>query len=39
MSPSTSTRTHDLVVFGATGFVGRLVAAYLAETCRRSRSQ
>ena len=26
-----STRTHDLVVFGATGFVGRLLAAYLAE--------
>ena len=24
-------RTHDVVVFGATGFVGRLVAAYLAE--------
>jgi short subunit dehydrogenase-like uncharacterized protein len=24
-------RTHDLVVFGATGFVGRLLAAYLAE--------
>ena len=26
-----SARTHDLVVFGATGFVGRLLAAYLAE--------
>jgi short subunit dehydrogenase-like uncharacterized protein len=25
-------RTHDLVVFGATGFVGRLLAAYLAES-------
>src|SRR4051812_50133677 len=25
------TRTHDLVVYGATGFVGRLTAAYLAE--------
>ena len=24
-------RTHDLVVYGATGFVGRLLAAYLAE--------
>ena len=24
-------RTYDLVVFGATGFVGRLLAAYLAE--------
>lgn len=24
-------RTHDIVLFGATGFVGRLVAAYLAE--------
>ena len=29
MAPSA--RTHDLVVFGATGFVGRLLAAYLAE--------
>ena len=26
-----SARTHDVVVFGATGFVGRLTAAYLAE--------
>ncbi|SFF92919.1 saccharopine dehydrogenase family protein [Blastococcus tunisiensis] len=26
-----STRDHDLVLFGATGFVGRLLAAYLAE--------
>lgn len=26
-----SARDHDLVVFGATGFVGRLLAAYLAE--------
>jgi short subunit dehydrogenase-like uncharacterized protein len=26
-----STREHDVVVFGATGFVGRLTAAYLAE--------
>ncbi|HEV7875315.1 MAG TPA: saccharopine dehydrogenase NADP-binding domain-containing protein [Nocardioides sp.] len=26
-----SARTYDLVVFGATGFVGRLLAAYLAE--------
>ena len=26
-----TTRTHDVVVFGATGFVGRLVAGYLAE--------
>ncbi|WP_346618576.1 saccharopine dehydrogenase NADP-binding domain-containing protein [Blastococcus montanus] len=24
-------RTHDLVVYGATGFVGRLLAGYLAE--------
>ena len=24
-------RDHDVVVFGATGFVGRLIAAYLAE--------
>ena len=23
-------RTHDVTVFGATGFVGRLLAAYLA---------
>jgi len=28
---SESERTHDLVVYGATGFVGGLVAAYLAE--------
>lgn len=27
-----SARTYDLVVFGATGFVGRLLAAYLAES-------
>jgi short subunit dehydrogenase-like uncharacterized protein len=26
-----SARTHDLAVFGATGFVGRLLAEYLAE--------
>src|SRR3712207_3289721 len=26
-----SAREHDLVVFGATGFVGKLLAAYLAE--------
>jgi short subunit dehydrogenase-like uncharacterized protein len=26
-----SSREHDLVVFGATGFVGRLLAGYLAE--------
>ena len=26
-----SRRAHDLVVYGATGFVGRLVAGYLAE--------
>ena len=26
-----SARTHDLVVYGASGFVGRLLAAYLAE--------
>src|SRR3954471_24078444 len=24
-------RTHDVVVYGATGFVGKLTAAYLAE--------
>ncbi len=29
--PSSDTRDHDLVVFGATGFVGKLTAAYLAE--------
>jgi short subunit dehydrogenase-like uncharacterized protein len=28
---SESARPHDLVVYGATGFVGRLLAAYLAE--------
>jgi short subunit dehydrogenase-like uncharacterized protein len=27
----TSSREHDLVLYGATGFVGRLIAAYLAE--------
>src|SRR4051794_18491767 len=26
-----SARTYDVVVYGATGFVGRLLAAYLAE--------
>jgi short subunit dehydrogenase-like uncharacterized protein len=26
-----SARTHDLVLYGASGFVGRLLAAYLAE--------
>lgn len=32
MSPTTpSAREHDLVVFGASGFVGRLTALYLAE--------
>lgn len=32
MSPTApSARDHDLVVFGASGFVGRLTAAYLAE--------
>ncbi len=28
---ATAARTHDVVVFGATGFVGRLVAGHLAE--------
>lgn len=28
---TTAERTHDLTVFGATGFVGRLLAGYLAE--------
>jgi short subunit dehydrogenase-like uncharacterized protein len=28
---ATTNRTHDVVIFGATGFVGRLVAGYLAE--------
>jgi short subunit dehydrogenase-like uncharacterized protein len=32
---TTAARTHQLVVFGATGFVGRLVAAYLAEHAPR----
>lgn len=27
----TSSREHDLVLYGATGFVGRLIAAYIAE--------
>jgi short subunit dehydrogenase-like uncharacterized protein len=31
MSTSEQQREHDIVVFGATGFVGRLTAAYLAE--------
>ncbi|MCW2991877.1 MAG: putative saccharopine dehydrogenase/reductase [Solirubrobacterales bacterium] len=30
MSTSAGQREHDIVVFGATGFVGRLTAAYLA---------
>ncbi len=29
--PTTPTRQHDIVVYGATGFVGRLLAADLAE--------
>ena len=29
--PSTPTRPHDIVVFGATGFAGRLTAEYLAH--------
>ncbi len=29
--PARSDRPYDIVVFGATGFVGRLTAAYLAE--------
>lgn len=28
---ASSSRTYDIVVYGATGFVGRLTAAYLAE--------
>ncbi|WNG85847.1 trans-acting enoyl reductase family protein [Mycobacterium sp. ITM-2016-00317] len=32
MSADTRDREHDLVVYGATGFVGRLTAKYLAET-------
>ncbi len=30
-TPAPAEREHDLVVFGASGFVGRLTAAYLAE--------
>ena len=30
MSETAGTREHDIVVFGATGFVGKLTAAYLA---------
>jgi len=26
-----STREHDVVLFGASGFVGRLIAAHLAD--------
>jgi short subunit dehydrogenase-like uncharacterized protein len=32
MSRDLTDRTHDVVVFGATGFVGRLTAAYLARS-------
>ena len=32
MSPNEQSREHDLVVCGATGFVGRLTAAYLARS-------
>jgi len=31
MSPAPGRREHDVVVFGASGFVGRLVAEHLAE--------
>ncbi|HKJ35252.1 MAG TPA: saccharopine dehydrogenase NADP-binding domain-containing protein [Solirubrobacterales bacterium] len=31
MSEPSESRTHDLVLFGATGFVGRLTAEYLLE--------
>jgi short subunit dehydrogenase-like uncharacterized protein len=34
MTDPTSQRSYDLVLFGATGFTGRLVAEYLAERCR-----
>ena len=30
-TPATSDREHDVVVFGATGFVGRLLAGHLAQ--------
>lgn len=32
MTPSDGSREHDLVLLGATGFVGRLVAAHLARS-------
>ncbi len=31
MSTSDQQRDHDIVIFGATGFVGRLTAKYLAD--------
>ncbi|OEU95763.1 saccharopine dehydrogenase family protein [Streptomyces oceani] len=31
MTPAPAPRAHDLVLFGATGFTGRLTARYLAE--------
>jgi short subunit dehydrogenase-like uncharacterized protein len=31
MSAPPQDREHDVVVYGATGFVGKLTAAYLAE--------
>src|SRR4051812_29536244 len=32
MSPAGAEREHDIVVYGATGFVGILTAKYLAES-------
>ena len=31
MAATTASREHDVVVFGASGFVGKLTAAYLAK--------
>ena len=36
LSTDTSTRTLDLVVFGATGFTGKLACSYLAKTYGRT---
>ncbi|MBL8677880.1 MAG: saccharopine dehydrogenase NADP-binding domain-containing protein [Myxococcales bacterium] len=38
MTEATHQRAFDLVLFGATGFTGRLVAEYLAERCREGLS-
>src|SRR5205807_453244 len=37
MSPSRTVRLHDLVLFGATGYTGRLVAERIAHSGERLR--